>query len=173
MLLLCGVPMAIATIPFCDGFSCPVVPADSPFVIYGRSAAFIPQLVAGLWPASAKANWIYALPLGGALLWELQHSKTMGQFAERYFTWLMLLSPIIHAWYFTWIMPFAVASRHWGARLVSLSAFVYFALPHGLSLGKENWALTGWQWLLLWAPFVVGIMLPTEQSDPARDKPSK
>ena len=84
---------------------------------------------------------------------------SVGQFVERYMTALMLLSPIIHAWYFVWLAPFAVASRSWAARLVSLSAFVYFALPYGLALGAESWRLSLAQWGLLWGPFILGGIL--------------
>ncbi|MGB3789605.1 MAG: glycosyltransferase family 2 protein, partial [Phormidesmis sp.] len=64
LLLLLGLlPMAIATLPFCTQAGCLVVPLSSPFVAYGRSAALIPQIVGEVWPASIRANWIYALPL--------------------------------------------------------------------------------------------------------------
>ncbi|NJM96164.1 MAG: hypothetical protein HC800_02165 [Phormidesmis sp. RL_2_1] len=71
-------------------------------------------------------------------------------------TTLMLLSPIIHAWYFTWLVPFAVASGNWGTRWVSLSAFVYFALPHGLATGTGDWMLSQPQRWFLWLPFILG-----------------
>ena len=54
---------------------------------------------------------------------------------------------------FTWLVPFAVASRHWGTRLVSLSAFVYFALPHQLAVGLSDWTLSSVQRFWLWGPF--------------------
>jgi hypothetical protein len=65
---------------------------------------------------------------------------------------LMLLSPIIHGWYFVWLIPFAVPRGNWGARLVSLSAFVYFALP---SAGPA-WMLSDLQRLMLWLPLILG-----------------
>ncbi len=164
-LLLSALPIGLATLPFCQGFpqelSCPVIPLSSPFVLYGRSAALIPQFVASVWPASIQTNWIYALPLGAVVLWNFRQSVTLTQFAERYLISLMLLSPVIHAWYFTWLTPFAVASRNWGSRLVSLSALIYFALPHSLAVGpasgSESWALSGLQRWLLWGPFVFGL----------------
>ena len=158
-LLLGGLPIAIAALPFCQlhPFSCPVIPLSSPFVIYGRSVALVPQFVAHLWPASIKANWIYALPLLGVVLWNFRCSVSITQFIERYLVALMLLSPIIHAWYFTWLVPFAVATRNWGTRLVSLSVFIYFALPYGLALGLESWRLSAVQYSFLWIPFVSGL----------------
>jgi len=153
------IPMALATLPFCQAGTCSVIPVSSPFVIYGRSAALIPHWIAGVWPASVKANWIYVLPLCGVVAWNLRRQISLGQFIERYFVSLMLLSPIIHAWYFSWLAPFAVASRNVGIRLVSLSAFVYFALPHGLALGLKAWQLSGWQRWLMWGPFVFGLAI--------------
>ncbi|MEO0771021.1 MAG: hypothetical protein AAFY72_16635 [Cyanobacteria bacterium J06649_4] len=164
IILVGCLPIAIASLPFCQGpffqgSSCPIVPADSPFVNYGRSAALLPQFVQQLWPGGQSANWIYALPLGAIVLWNLLRSAKVGQFTERYLIALMLLSPIIHAWYFTWLVPFSVASRNWGTRWVSLSAFIYFALPHGLALGKESWILTPQQHFVLWFPFVLGLLI--------------
>ena len=43
----------------------------------------------------------------------------------------------MHGWYFTWIIPFAVGTKNWGVRLVSLSAFTYFVLPYRQALGDE------------------------------------
>lgn len=167
LLIVSVLPMCLAALPFCEGYVCPVVPADSPFVTYGRSAALIPQFVASVWPGSVKANWIFAVPLGAMVVWCGVRSRTLGQFAERYFIALMLLSPIIHAWYFTWLVPFAVASRNWGTRLVSLSVFVYFALPYGLALGQESWVLTGWQRWFLWTPFLVGLVISRKNYEPS------
>jgi len=161
VLVGCG-PLLISAVPFCSGaglaLSCPVLPLESSFVNYGRSAAFMPHFVAALWPDTARANWIYALPLSAIVLRNLSVSH-LGKFMERYFIALLLLSPIIHAWYFTWLVPFAVESRHLGTRWVSLSAFVYFALPHGLALGTETWRLTSAQYVLLWVPFVLGTVI--------------
>lgn len=82
----------------------------------------------------------------------------MGRFTEGYLVGLLLLSPIVHGWYFTWLVPFAVATRNWGTRLVSLSAFVYFALPHRIALGDSSWFLTGTERWSLWLPFILGLL---------------
>ena len=158
-------PLFISAVPFCArsglGLSCPVLPLDSSFVNYGRSAALIPHFVGLLWPDAALTNGIYAIPLSVIIFWNLRLSH-IGTFIERYFIALLLLSPIIHAWYFTWLIPFAVSSRHLGTRWMSLSAFVYFALPHGL--GTEGWTLTTVQYVSLWLPFVLGVMITSLRS---------
>lgn len=147
-------PMALSAVPFCYGGTCPLVPTSSVFVAYGRSAEFIPYFAARIWPVTLEANWIYALPLGLVVIWLLMRSKTLGQFAEGYWLGLLTLTPIVHFWYFTWMVPFAVPSKNWGVRLVSLSAFVYFVLPSRL----PDWRLTLAERLVLWLPLGLGWM---------------
>ncbi|MGC1217339.1 MAG: glycosyltransferase family 2 protein [Phormidesmis sp.] len=175
-LFLCALPIGLATLPFCQGFpkalTCPIIPLSSPFVLYGRSAAFIPQIAASVWPTSIRMNWIFALPLCAVIVWNFRRSVTLIQFTERYFVALMLLSPVIHAWYFTWLVPFAVASRHWGTQLVSVSAFVYFALPHNLAThnlvaGSNSWMLSDLQRWLLWGPFILGLVASARSAQPS------
>lgn len=182
-LLLLGagaIPMAIATLPFCQilyktsdlALSCPVIPLSSPFVSHGRSAALIAPLLEDFfdlssWPNLLQTNVIYAIPLALWVLWSIVRAKSFGQFAEHYLVVLMLLSPIIHAWYFTWLVPFAVASRNWGTRLISLSAFCYFALPYGMVTGNQAWVLSDMQRWGLWGPFLLGLVI-SATSKPAQ-----
>ena len=172
LILTGSLPLLLSSVPFCAGsglsLSCPILPLDSSFVSYGRSAALIPNFladspIASLWPNIAQTNLIYAVPLGGIILWNLR-VRSLSTFMERYFIGLLLLSPIIHAWYFTWLVPFAVESRQLGTRWVSLSAFVYFALPQGLAKGATEWSLTSAQYALLWLPFVLGFAISSLRS---------
>ncbi|WP_299491728.1 glycosyltransferase family 2 protein [Acaryochloris sp. IP29b_bin.137] len=152
--LLPVLPMLISALPFCALTSCPLIPTRSAFVTRGRSAEFLP--IGSLLSAPEWHNAILLIPLAIALLFLLWRTTQVGDFTESYLGTLLLLSPVVHAWYFTWLVPFAVASRNWGTRLVSLSAFVYFALPHRESLGASHWLLTPSERLWLWAPFVLG-----------------
>ncbi|MGD1860507.1 MAG: glycosyltransferase [Leptolyngbyaceae cyanobacterium] len=157
--ILAGVsPFLISALPFCGLQACPLIPTSSTFVSHGRSAEFIPYFIAQIWAGSRQANWPFALPLGlwiAILLWRTQR---LGSFTEGYLIGLLLLSPIVHGWYFTWLVPFAVASRNWGTRLVSLSAFVYFALPQRIALGDSSWLLTATERWSLWLPFILGLL---------------
>lgn len=142
--LLGSLPLIFSAIPFCSGASCSLIPTGSVFVSHGRSAELIPYLLHQIWPEIPAKNSIYLIPLGFALVgiigydfwqtfridpqqdWTVRHFN----FSQRYLASLIVLSPIVHGWYFTWLMPFAVLTQNLGVRLVSVSAFVYFALQN-------------------------------------------
>ena len=150
-------PLFLTALPFCSLDSCPLIPTSSTFVSHGRSAELIPYLLSKVWQPAAQSNAIFALPLSIAVLFLLRKTSFRA-FSEGYFLALLTLSPIIHAWYFTWIIPFAVATQNWGVRLLSISAFIYFALPHRQALGINTWYLNDTERLCLWLPFVVGYL---------------
>lgn len=154
--LLPALPMLFSALPFCTLSSCPLIPTSSSFVTKGRSAEFLPAVIGPLLPDSEWHNAVLLIPLAIALLLLIWRSTQVGHFTETYLGTLLILSPVVHAWYFTWLVPFAVVSRNWGTCFVSLSAFVYFALPHRESLGTSTWLLTANERAWLWAPFVLG-----------------
>ena len=156
IILSCGaLPLLITALPFCTVDACPLIPVGSSFVSYGRSAELVPHFVQLIWPPSLKENWLYAFPLGLAVMWLLVRSRTLLRFIETYLIFLLILSPVIHAWYFTWLVPFAVASRNLGVRLVSVSVFVYFVLQQRIALDGP-WQLTAIERTILWGPFLLG-----------------
>ena len=158
VLLLGFLPIFTTALLFCHDGECPLIPTGSVFVSHGRSAEFIPYLVSLVWYPSTKQNWIYAIPLGLVVLLLLWRCHRFVSFAEWYFFSLLTLSPIVHAWYFTWSIPFAVATRNLGMRWVSLSAFVYFVLKHRQSLGNSDWRLEPLERYWFWFPFVLGFL---------------
>lgn len=160
-------PMVLFALPFCSLKNCPLIPTESVFVAYGRSAEFLPHFLALVWPPSLKANWIFGVPLALYVLWLGWQTRRFQQFAEAYWFGLLLLTPIVHFWYFTWMVPFTVPSQNWGARWVSLSAFVYFVLPSRV----PDWRLTEWERLFLWLPFVAGWLWSAWQM--TRDQPQE
>ena len=150
-----ALPLIITAIPFCTVDACPLVPVSSGFVSYGRSAEFVPHLVQWIWPPSFKENWLYGVPLGLAVVWLVGRSRTALEFTETYLMMLLALSPVIHAWYFTWLVPFAVASKNLGVRLVSLSSFIYFILQQRIALDGP-WQLLPLERVILWSPLLLG-----------------
>ncbi|MEB3160493.1 MAG: glycosyltransferase family 2 protein [Synechocystis sp.] len=160
ILLLAALPLLITLSAFCNATACPLIPVQSSFVVEARSADVIPYLLTVIWPASRHQNWIFALPLGVVTGFLLLRCRRFSTFAEGYFFSLFCLSPVIHAWYFTWIMPFAVASGNWGSRLLSASGFVYFLLPYRQFAGLETdrWFLSNGERIILWLPFIMGFL---------------
>ncbi|NEZ55780.1 glycosyltransferase family 2 protein [Adonisia turfae] len=159
--LLSGVtgllPVILAAIPFCSPTSCPLVRFGSSFVVTGRCAELIPYIVEQLWAPSRWANWLYAFPLALVIVWLLLRATTFHKFTEWYLIGLMVISPIVHFWYLSWLMPFLVLSRNLGIRLISLSAYVYFTLLYMSAAGDHSWILPEAQRHILWWPFVLGV----------------
>jgi alpha-1,6-mannosyltransferase len=71
----------------------------------------------------------------------------------------LIFSPLVHAWYFTWLVPFAVASRNLGSLLLTVSGFVYFIVYHRLNAEPDlGWMFMPAEIASLWAPFVFGFL---------------
>lgn len=172
LLLLTGMlPLFLSALPYCRPESCPLIPVSSGFVSDGRSAEFFPYWVGLVWPLSKTVNWPYALLFGAiALILILRPRTTPRSFhaiAEPYFFLMLLVSPIVHLWYVTWLIPFSVCTKNLGTRLLSLSAFAYLVLPYRQAIA--GWHLPLAARLILWLPPLVGLMWshkahPTPQS---------
>lgn len=154
--LLGILPLFLSALFFCSADTCSLIPTSSTFVSYGRSAEFIPHWLAKIWYGSTKNNSIFAVPLGLTTLCLLFKSRSLQQFSSNFFAALLIISPIIHSWYFTWIIPLTVGTKNLGVKLVSLSAFIYFVLPYRQALGNKSWNLTELETWLLWLPFISG-----------------
>ncbi len=128
------------------------------FSQYARSAEFIPGIVGWFWEQSKYHNHWFALPLAVAWGWILLRWRDFARSAEVVFFAALVLTPMLHAWYFTWIIPFAVMTRNRGAIVVTVSAFVYFMLYHHVEAPKGEWLLQPWETALLWLPYVGGFL---------------
>lgn len=113
-LLLGLAPLLLGASLFCGLRSCPLLPTGSSFIRHGRSAEWLPHWIGQLWPWTLQTNAVHGLLLLLVLLVLLATSARLGVFAWRYLLALLLLSPVVHAWYFIWLMPFAVPSQNWG-----------------------------------------------------------
>jgi hypothetical protein len=128
------------------------------FSEYARSAEFIPAIVGWFWEESKYQNHWFVLPLAIGWAVVILRVRTIEIAAQWMFFLALIFSPMIHAWYFTWLMPFAVQTRNLGSILLVASGFVYFLLYHHVeSLGGE-WKLTSWETAVLWLPFVAGFL---------------
>jgi hypothetical protein len=144
------------------------------FVDYARSAELIPGIVGWLWEGGRHNAWILAPLLLGWTVVILKVEKFTSS-AEWSLFLALIFSPLVHAWYFTWLMPFAVASRNLGSLLLSASGFVYFIVYHRLNAEPGlGWTFTPAELTLLWAPFVLGFLWtyarPLKMRGQERDK---
>jgi len=155
LLLGVSLPLILTAIPFCQRGECPLIPTSSSFVSYGRSAELFPYLLGIIWSYSLTVNWIYGIPLVITLVILLWRAQNFRQFSLGYFLALYIFSPIIHSWYFTWSIPFAVPKANLVIKGLSISAFIYFFLPYRQGLGIEGWYLYPMERWWLWFPLVV------------------
>jgi alpha-1,6-mannosyltransferase len=128
------------------------------FSQYARSAEFLPGIFGWFWELSKYHNQWFAIPLALAWAWIILRGRDFARSAETIFFVSLILTPMLHAWYFTWVIPFAVITRNRGAIFVTASAFVYFLLYHHVEAPKGEWVLKPWETALLWIPFVAGFL---------------
>ena len=131
----------------------PLMPAE--FVQVARGMEVVPWLAARIWPESYFSNgwigWAF-LPVGA---WVFFRARDWRDFVESYLVMLLLFSPSNHAWYFTWLMPWAVASRNLGTRWLAVSGFAYFWVWDGVAREAE-WTQTTAERAWVWGPLLVG-----------------
>lgn len=128
------------------------------FSEYARSAEFLPAIVGWFWEASKYENHLFVFPLAIAWGMVIFRTKKIEHAAQWMFFLALVFTPMLHAWYFTWIIPFAVKTRNLGIVLVSVSGFVYFLLYHRVESPGGMWRLTVWETALLWLPFALGFL---------------
>ena len=131
----------------------PLLPKE--FVLYARSCELIPAIVSWVWQGTYVSNTVYLLPLAAVTL-ILLRSPSITLFCERWLLALLVLSPMVHAWYFTWLIPLAVATRNAGSIAVSLSAFAYFGISSLPGAPQNGWALLFLQDGMIWLPLICG-----------------
>ena len=160
LIIICGIlPFIITALPFCNLDSCHLIPTSSHFVSQGRSAEFLPHILSKVWQKSLESNNYFAIFLGFISLLLIFKSYNLQQFSLVFFFILLILSPIIHGWYFTWIIPFAVPKQNLSIKLLTLSSLVYFVLLYRQALGYRNWDLIELETMILWLPFIFGYLI--------------
>ena len=95
--------------------------------------------------------------------WVFFRARTLTTFAEAFLFALLVFSPSVHAWYFVWMVPFAVALRNLGTLVVSVSAFVYFWMWQRQAVSGE-WMQTSFEKLVIWGPLVLGYWVSKRRS---------
>jgi alpha-1,6-mannosyltransferase len=128
------------------------------FSEYARSAEFLPAIVGWFWEESKYANHLFVAPL--ALAWGVVifRARSIERAAQWMFFLALIFTPMLHAWYFTWIIPFAAKTRNLGIIWLPASGFTYFLLYHHVESPGGMWRLTAWEAALLWLPFAAGFL---------------
>ena len=115
-----------------------------------RTNDFLWWAVEPLWPNPGEKNLGYNLAIAGwtALAgWVFRHHWRRGAL------WVLggalVLSPVVHAWYLTWVLPLAAWRRAHAWFILSVSMSVYFLL-YQKTIYEEQWTMEpGWRlWLL-------------------------
>lgn len=143
----------------------PLIPTA--FALHARSCELIPGIVSWLWPGQFWRNTIYLLPGAVLLPWLLIRYRSFTQFSESYLLVLLAFSPMVHAWYFTWLIPFAVFTRNRGTIAISLTAFAYFGIPFIRGMPDDSAMLVGIQRTIVWLPLVAGFAWTRYSERPA------
>lgn len=128
------------------------------FSEHARSAEWIPAMAEWLWPRSAYSNKWIVLPLAIAWGITILVARKFETAAQWTFFFTLILTPMVHFWYFAWMVPFAVMTRNLGTLAVSVSGAVYFVLYHRVESPGGEWSLTIPETLWLWLPFTIGFL---------------
>ncbi len=152
------------------------------FTEFARSTELVPRIVGYFWEASRYHNQWFLPPLAVAWAFVILRAKKFTTAAEGTLFFALILSPLVHAWYFTWLMPFAVATRNRGSLWLTASGFVYFFVYHRFGMQPDSfWTFTSFEIALLWTPFVAGFLWTYRepvvrsllQKDPAKGVPDQ
>lgn len=93
---------------------------------------------------------LFAIPAAIILLL----SRSFSGFQGKCFQALLIFSPMVHAWYFTWLIPFAIQKHRITIIALSITGFLYFLLPYRQA-AFGTWNLHPIERLLLWSPVIV------------------
>lgn len=139
-------------------WGCPLVPPD--FTRVARSAEALPAVASWLLPPEhlLNTNGAYLLIYLAVAAVLLYRQSDIQLAAHSTLSAALVTTPMFHAWYATWITPLLLAPQSRASIALSLSAFVYFWLHATVGLPGGIWRQTLWEKLLLWGPFVLGLM---------------
>ena len=131
------------------------------WIEHSWSIPLIPGLLKWLF-GFAPQNQFYLVPVLIAAIVVALIQKNGWLAAAWFFFFVLVFSPANHAWYFTWFIAVAVGSRNltWSARLVGVSAFIYFWVVH-VNATQGVWKLSPTLTALLWLPFILPPLLAT------------
>ncbi len=128
------------------------------FSLTARSAEFIPGIVEWFQRSDEIRNGWILIPLAAVWAVTILRGRSLERTSEWLFFFAYILTPMLHAWYFTWVLPFAVRTRNLGAVAVTGSAFLYFLLYHHIESPGGQWRLFPMETSALWLPYIAGFL---------------
>lgn len=140
------------------------------WITYSWSMPLVPGDVK--WLTGIKPHdQIYLLPLlcvAAVIGWRMTDAWRA---TAVFFFSLLVLTPAIQGWYFTWFIAVAacVPLFHWSARLVGLSGFAYFWVLY-VDATQGVWKLSPQLTIVLWLPFVLPVLLAPIRAIPQMNR---
>lgn len=127
--------------------------AISPFSagVYADTLSLLPGTLSRIGLGLNPEFYLWLVVIVSLLL--IFRNASMERFSNLYIGTFLVLAVAVYPWNFLWMAPFALGTMHLGFRLVSLSAFIYFAAFLG---GEGPVALSSWYSAALWIPFLIG-----------------
>lgn len=121
-----------------------------------RSAEFIPAIADFVLQNGQLHNRWFMMAMVIAWICVALRSRTLLDAAQWGFLATYLLSPMLHAWYFVWALPFAVKSRNAGFIALAASGILYYLVHHTFEQSGGKWTFTWWERAAIWMPFITG-----------------
>jgi hypothetical protein len=121
-----------------------------------RSAEFIPAIADFISQSGPTDNHWFMIAMLIAWIWVGLKSRTLLEAAQWGFLATYLLSPMLHAWYFVWALPFAVKTKNIGVIALAASGILYFIVHYTLEQPGGSWTFTWWERAAIWLPFIIG-----------------
>lgn len=121
-----------------------------------RSAELIPAITNFIFQRGHIDNRWFMLAM--LISWTLIGMKCRNflDAAQWGFLATLVLSPMLHAWYFVWALPFAVNSKNVGYIALAASGILYYIVHHTLEQPGGKWSYTWWERAAIWLPFLIG-----------------
>lgn len=129
------------------------------WVTWARSTQCLPWLLEvmsnGLFN---PPNQFYIVPTLALALWTAWRFQDPMRAAAWFFFGVLVMSPTVHGWYFTWFIAVAAPLCSWSARLVGISGFAYFWVLH-MEATQGVWDISPTVRALLWLPLILPMLL--------------
>jgi hypothetical protein len=126
-----------------------------------RSAELIPAIADFVFQNGQLHNRWFMFAMVIAWICVGMKSRSFLEAAHWGFPATYILSPMLHAWYFVWALPFAVKSRNAGFIALAASGILYYLVHYTLEQPGGKWTFTWWERAGIWLPFIIGFTIST------------